>query len=144
MSKSACENLWRGCTIPFGRFFAQKCAERGLKELSWAEPGRRVGHKKLGTGEEEEEDVGGEPAAETGVGWLRERFSVGIGTRGLGADVRRKGEETSPWIRVQTVSCVQSEQECGSGWERRCSDTLRDALHFLADVRNALYDENTP
>lgn len=61
-----------------------------MKELSWAEPGRRVGHKKLGTGEEEE-DVGGEPAAETGVGWLRERFSVGIGTRGVGGRCEEKG-----------------------------------------------------
>lgn len=30
--------------------FAKKCAEWGIKELSWAELGRRVGHKKL-TGE---------------------------------------------------------------------------------------------
>lgn len=71
MSKSACGNLWRGCTILFRTFLPKKCAERGLKEPSWAEPGRRVGHKKLGTGEEE--DVGGgEPAAETGVGWGRD------------------------------------------------------------------------
>lgn len=30
-----------------GLDLCQKCAEWGIKELSWAELGRRVGHKKL-------------------------------------------------------------------------------------------------
>lgn len=67
-----------------GKNLCQKCAEWGVKELSWAEPGRRAGHK--------------EPVGEGG-GWtfrgnaterggLKERFSVGIDTWGLGTDAR--------------------------------------------------------
>lgn len=89
MSKSACENLWRGCTIP-SDLFAQKCAERGLKEFSWAEPGRRGGHKKLGRGQGGGGGRWGGACRRNGGG-PRERFSVGIGKRGVGGRCEEKG-----------------------------------------------------
>lgn len=53
-----------------------------------------------------------EPAAERGG--LRQRFSVGIGTWGLGADARRKGKDVAVDLSSNYKLCSVREQECGS------------------------------
>lgn len=63
--------------------------------MSWAEPGRRVGHKKLPGGGEEGEEGGLLP--QKGVG-LKERFSAGTDTWWLGVDGKRKGGKKELWI----------------------------------------------
>lgn len=60
-----------------------------MKELSWAEPGRRVGHREL-KGKKTGVNVH-ESATERGG--VRERFSAGTGTWWLGVDRKRKGKE---------------------------------------------------
>lgn len=61
-----------------------------------------------------------EPAA-TERGGFKERFSVGIGTWGLGADVRRKGKDIAADWSSNSKLCSEREretgQECGSGTE---------------------------
>lgn len=56
-----------------------------------------------------------EPATERGG--LKERFSVGIGTWGLGADVRRKGKDVAVDLSSNSKLCSEREQECSSGRE---------------------------
>lgn len=73
----------------------QKCAEWGIKELSWAELGRRVGHKEL---ELEGEGEGGSvrELPQKGVGWRRD-LVLGQAHGGWGVDVKRKGKRDL-WI----------------------------------------------
>ena len=89
----------------------QKCAEWGIKELSWAERGRRVGHKKL-------------PGGSHRKGWVWSRDLVSGQAHGGWGSMGREKEG------AQTASCVQREreQECGAAWEWRCSDMLGDTL----------------
>lgn len=54
-----------------------------------------------------------EPATERGG--LKER--VGIGTWGLGADVRRKGKDVAVDLSSNSKLCSEREQECSSGRE---------------------------
>lgn len=106
--------IQRQCSL-FGHSLdlCQKCAEWGIKELSWAELGRRVGHKKL-RGEGEGVNVR-EPAIERGG--LKERFSVGTGTWWLGVDGKRKGKEGTVDLSSNCKLCSERKQECGSAWE---------------------------